>query len=80
MLVNWHFSGHVGVRLSISCCDMLVIIFRPLRKPDLISAVGQISKQYPVYPAGFGCCDCFVELSAKFLLELVSSDLKLMKQ
>lgn len=78
MLVNWHFSGHVGVRLSISCCDMLVIIFRPLRKPDLISVVGQISKQYLVYPVGLGYYDCFVELSAKFLIKLVSNDLKLM--
>lgn len=32
----------------VSCCDMLVIIFRPLRKPDLISAVGRKLKLYPV--------------------------------
>lgn len=52
---------------------MLVIIFRPLRNPDLISVVGQISKQYLV---GFGHYHCFVELSAKFLVKLVSKDLR----
>lgn len=50
---------------------MLVIIFRPLREPDLISVVGQISKQYPV---AFGHSHCFVELSSEFLVKLISSD------
>lgn len=51
---------------------MLVIIFRPLRKSDLISVVGHIPKQYPV---AFGHSHCFVELSSEFLVKLVSSDL-----
>lgn len=35
--------------------------------------VGKISKQYSV---GFGHYDYFEELSAKFLVKLISSDLK----